>query len=315
MKKRSIILTCLFLSLSGFAEQHIAKAALDSANVQIGDYIKLKISLQTNVKNAVIFPVLSDTMDSKIEFISVSELDTILDSEKQVKTYAKTFTLVIFEPGIYTFPEIPFFVKTPTDTGYFEVFTNAVIITVEAPNVDMENDIKDIKTVWKIPLTFKEVLPYLLILLGLGVFTFVGIYVYRKWKNKEPLFVFAPKPVIPAHIEALENLEKLRLKQLWQNSLVKEYYTELTDILRIYIEKDLQIHAIEMTSDELIDAVETSALTDKSELITLLRHLLPTADLVKFAKSMPLADEHDRCFKDVKQFIELTMPKEEEVKS
>jgi hypothetical protein len=45
--------------------------------------------------------------------------------------------------------------------------------------------------------------------------------------------------------------------------------------------------------------------------------VLPTADLVKFAKSMPLADEHDRCFKDVKRFIELTMPKEkeEEVKS
>ncbi len=312
MRKIAIILTCLFLSLSGFAQQHVAKAELSMDTVQIGDHIKLKISLQTSDKNSVVFPVLSDTMDSKIEFISVGDLDTILDAKKHSKSYAKTFTLAIFEPGIYTFPEIPFFVKTPTDKEFFEVFTNSVSVTVIAPNVDMEKDIKDIKSVWKIPLTFQEILPYLLILLGIALLTFMGIYVYRKWKNKEPLFVFASKPPIPAHIEALENLEKLRLKQLWQNNLVKEYYTELTDILRFYIEKGLHVNAVEMTSDELLDAVEESELSNKNELLALLREVLPTADLVKFAKSMPLEDEHDRCFKNVKQFIEITMPKKEE---
>jgi hypothetical protein len=312
LKKISIILFSLFLWLDGFAETHVAKAETDTTTVQIGDHIRLAISLQTDEKNMVVFPVLSDTMNKKIEFISVSELDTITDKKNRTKTYSRTFTLTIFEAGKYLLPSLPFLIKTPANTDYFEVLTNAVTITVTAPEVNLEADIRDIKTVWKIPITFKEILPYLLILLGVGLFTFAGIFLYRKWKRKEPVFVFRSKPIIPAHVEALENLEKLRLKQLWQNNLIKEYYTELTDILRIYTEKELYINAVEMTSDELIDAIEYSDLKDKSELLSLLQNTLPTADLVKFAKATPLADEHDRCFKDVKQFVEITMPREEE---
>jgi len=309
-KKIFITLIGLLFGLNGFAETHIAKATLDTNNIQIGDHIRLTISLQTDEKNAVIFPVLSDTMDQKFVFISVSELDTVTERRSRIRTYSRTFTFTIFEPGEYHFPEIPFLVKTPTEQDYSEVFTNAVSITVGAPEVDMEAGIRDIKANWRIPITFRETLPYLLILLVVVILIVTGIYLYRKWKNKEPLFDFAPKPVIPAHVEALENLEKLRLKQLWQNSLVKEYYTELTDILRIYTEKGLHINAVEMTSDELIDAIADSEFENKSELLELLRNTLPTADLVKFAKATPLADEHDRCFKDVKQFVELTMPKE-----
>ncbi|MCL2027067.1 MAG: hypothetical protein FWG79_01120 [Bacteroidales bacterium] len=312
LKKISTIWILLLFALSGFAETHVAKAEVDFSNVQIGDHIRLTISLQTDEKNTVIFPVLSDTMNAKIEFISVSDLDTLIERRSRIKTYSRTFTFTIFEAGEYQFPEIPFGVKVPTDNEYVEVLTNAVTIIVEAPEVDLEADIKDIKTVWNIPITFREILPYLLILLGVALFTFAGIYAYRKWKKREPLFVFKPKPIIPPHVEALENLEKLRLKQLWQNNLVKEYYTELTDILRIYTEKELRINAIEMTSDELMDAIQNSELENKSELLLLLRDTLPTADLVKFAKSKPLPDEHDRCFKNVKQFVEITMPKIEE---
>jgi hypothetical protein len=314
---KSFLILCLSLlfAFSGFAQTPVAKAEVETSKVQIGDHIKLKISLQTDEKNTVIFPVLSDTMDNKVEFISVSALDTIVNKRNRTKMLSRTFTFTIFEPGEYTFPEIPFFVKSPTDKDYFEVLTNVVIVTVDAPNVDLDNDIKDIKTVWKVPITFKEILPYLLILLGVALLTLAGIYVYRKWKNKEPLFVFAPKPIVPAHVEALANLEKLRLKQLWQNNLVKEYYTDLTDILRVYTEKGLHINAVEMTSDELIEAFENSELENKSELLEILRNTLPTADLVKFAKAMPLADRHDRCFKDVKQFVETTMPKQEEEKT
>ena len=304
------------MSLNGFAGQHVAKAKLDTDNIQIGDHIRLTISLQTDVNNLVMFPVLSDTMDQKIVFISVSKLDSITERRSSLKTYARTFTFTIFEPGEYTFPEIPFLIKTPTGQDYFEVLTNAVTITVIAPEVDLEAGIRDIKGVWTVSAlevfleASKGSWPYILMLVGLVLLTFAGIYLYRKWKKKE--FIFAPKPAIPAHIEALENLEKLRLKQLWQNNLVKEYYTELTDILRVYTEKGLHINAVEMTSDELIDAIADSEFETKSELLDLLRNTLPTADLVKFAKATPLADEHDRCFKDVKQFVEITIPKAEE---
>jgi len=284
----------------------------DTSEIQIGDHVKLTISLQTDENNAVIFPMLSDTMDQKIVIIAVGDPDTITDRRNQTRTYLRTFTVTVFEPGEYIFPQVPFLIKTPTDENYFEVLTNDEMLTVVAPEVDMEADIRDIKDIWKIPRTFREILPYLLITLVWGLLIFAGLYFRGKWKRKEPFFSFAPKPVIPAHVEALKNLENLRLKQLWQSNLVKEYYTELTDILRIYTEKGLHINAVEMTSDELIEAIENSELEGKSDLLKLLRNTLPTADLVKFAKADPLADTHDRCFKDVKQFVEMTMPKEKE---
>lgn len=307
-KKIAFILFGLFLNTYGFS--HVATMKLDTSNVLIGDHIQLTISLQTDENNAVIFPVLSDTMDSRIVFLSVGHIDTIQERRNPIRTYSRTFTVTIFEPGEYRFPELPVLIREPNSEDFFEVLTNYVYITVVAPEVDLVAGIRDIRTIWRIPITFREVLPYMLILLVVGLLTLAGIYIYRKWKKKEPLFVFAPKPVVPAHIVALENLEKLRLKQLWQNNFVKEFYTELTEILRIYTEKGLHINAVEMTSDEFIEAVEHSAIENKSQLLEILRNVLLTADLVKFAKAMPLADQHDRCFKEVKLFVELTIPKE-----
>ncbi|MCL2414019.1 MAG: hypothetical protein FWC94_02050 [Bacteroidales bacterium] len=317
MQKISIILFGLLLSFSGLAETHIATQKLDRSEIQIGDHIQLTISLQTDENNAIIFPALSDTMDSRIVFISVENIDTIQERRRSIRTYSRVFTLTIFESGEYIFPPLPFLIRTPDSIDFFKVLTNYETIIVTAPEVDLVAGIRDIREIWGIPITFREILPFLLILLLVGLLTFAGIYLYRKWKKQEPLLIFKPKPVIPAHVEALESLEKLRLKQLWQNNLVKEYYTELTDILRIYTEKGLHISAIEMTSDEFIEAVENSEFENKSKLLELLRNTLPTADLVKFAKAEPLADQHDRCFKEVKLFVELTMPKEkvEEEKS
>ena len=318
MQKISTILFGVLLSFSLFAETHVATLELDTDEIQIGDHIRLTISLQTDESNAIIFPALSDTMHSRIVFLSVGNIDTIQERRSPVRTFSRTFTLTIFEPGEYYFPPLAFLIQTSENEDFFEVLTNYTAITVTAPEVDLAIGIRDIRTIWGIPITFGEILPFLLIILLLPrLLTAIGIYLYRKWKKQEPLLVFKPKPVIPAHVEALENLEKLRLKQLWQNSLVKEFYTELTDILRIYTEKGLYINAIEMTSDEFIEAVENSGLANKSELLQLLRNTLPTADLVKFAKAEPFADQHDRCFKNVRQFVELTMPKEkvEEEKS
>jgi hypothetical protein len=283
---------------------------LDTSEVQIGDHIQLTIRLQTDENNAVIFPLLSDTMDSRIVVLSVGTVDTIQDRRSSIRTLSRTFTVTIFEPDEYVFPPLTFLIRPPDSADFIDVLTNDATIIVTAPEVDLFAGIRDIRTIWRIPMTFREIFPYVLILLLVSLLVVAGIYIYRKRKKKEPLFVFAPKPIIPAHIVALENLEKLRLKQLWQNNLVKEFYTELTDILRTYTEDGLHINAVEMTTDEFIDAIENSTIENKTELLTILRNTLPTADLVKFAKAEPLADEHDRCFKNVKLFVELTIPNE-----
>ncbi len=221
---------------------------------------------------------------------------------------------MIFKPGDYDVPELPFLLQRPGDSTFTTVFSDPFSFSVLAPEIDKEQDIKDIKSIWKIPYTFQEILPYAGSFLGLIILiaAILLILYFRKKRTADGVFSFKPKHSLPPHVEAFERLEKLRLSQMWQTGLVKAYYTELTDILRVYIERQLHIPAVEMTSDELIDAINGSSIEENKELLLkILNSVLTTADLVKFAKSNPLPDEHDKCFKEVKQFVELTKPKEE----
>lgn len=99
---------------------------------------------------------------------------------------------------------------------------------------------------------------------------------------------------------ALQRLEELRMSQLWKSGKIKEYYTELTDILRVFIEESTGIHATEMTSEECILALT------QSHNITLLKDIFTTADLVKFAKSEPLPHEHQRIYNNAVEFVKET---------
>jgi hypothetical protein len=129
-------------------------------------------------------------------------------------------------------------------------------------------------------------------------------------KKKQPLFGRA-KPQIPPHVKALEALEALRAKHLWQQGRIKEYHSVLTDIVRIYIEGRFGVDALEMVTSEVLDAMRASGQLDEPNLEGL-RRILQTADMVKFAKYNPLPDEHDGSFRSAVRFVNETAPKEEE---
>jgi hypothetical protein len=210
--------------------------------------------------------------------------------------------MIIFAAGEYKFPAMPILLLRKGDTVIDSIFTNALTLQITAPEVDMEADIKDIKNIWRFPVTFKEIMPYAGSFLLLCLIVGAVIFVYIRRKNKVSIFRFKPKPIIPPHIIAFERLEKLKRSQLWQQNLVKEYYSELTDILREYIEKALGIPAIEMTSEELLDRMKNEKW--ETENVKTVQEILSIADLAKFAKYQPYIDEHDKCYKLVKKFVE-----------
>ena len=127
-----------------------------------------------------------------------------------------------------------------------------------------------------------------------------------EWMSNEPVDTRTPDE------RALDNLEALRQKQLWQSGRVKEYHTELTDTVRTFIEEATGIRATDMTSDETIEEMENGKWTVDN---SLLRDIFTTADLVKFAKSEPLPHEHDRSMSEATEFVkslwEQVKPKEE----
>jgi hypothetical protein len=115
---------------------------------------------------------------------------------------------------------------------------------------------------------------------------------------------------LPPHEVALEALKVLEEKQLWQDGHFKRYYTELTDILRTYMDGRFKVSTLEKTSDEILRTMRlTDGITNSS--LQNLRQVLELADLVKFARFKPLPDENQLSLMNAKMFVSQTV----EVKS
>ena len=125
--------------------------------------------------------------------------------------------------------------------------------------------------------------------------------------NKPIIRKVKVEPKLPPHQQAMKEMERIKTEKIWQKGMSKEYYTELTDTIRIYIKERFGFNALEMTSSEIIDKL--LEVKDK-EAISELRSLFQTADLVKFAKHNPLMNENDANLISAIDFINET--KEEE---
>ena len=138
-------------------------------------------------------------------------------------------------------------------------------------------------------------------------------YALHRWlaaRGKRLGDLFKPAPPLPPHVAAIQALEALHNQKLWQNNRHKQYYSGLTDILRTYIAARWDIGAMEMTSDEIIDAMRAEELPDKARMD--LTAILRDADLVKFAKATPPAEENEADYLKAYYFVEETKPVEEE---
>ena len=167
------------------------------------------------------------------------------------------------------------------------------------------DQIADIKLPYKAPVTFKEILPWALAgYVILFIISFL-VYYFEKRKKNEKIFVRRPKPKEQPHVIAYRELDRLKGEKLWQKSKIKEYYSHLTEILRVYIEDRFYVRAMEQTTDETMESFKQNQLLD-SLLFDSLKNTLLMADLAKFAKAVPLADENEKCLKDAYMFIDRT---------
>jgi hypothetical protein len=122
----------------------------------------------------------------------------------------------------------------------------------------------------------------------------------------KPLFPVIAQTQLPPWQQAMDSLDILQSKKLWQNGKTKEYYSELTDIVRQYLHQQFSIDAMEMITSEILDSFAQSGL--KSDAKTLLSRLLIQADFAKFAKAIPSAQENEQSIMSARQFIETTKP-------
>jgi len=172
-----------------------------------------------------------------------------------------------------------------------------------SPIANPYGEIKDLKPIIEEPLKFQDFAPYLIGIILLVGLIFAIYYFVNKSKQPEP----APEPEVwtPAHNIALTNLQDLKSKQLWQNGEVKEYQTQLTNIIRKYLENRFDINALEMTSDDIVYHLKKKTTVSDNQQAKV-KDILQIADLVKFAKANPPVNFNEQFWNDAEKFVQET---------
>lgn len=299
----------VFSAFSASGQRIRAIATLDSTSILLGDQVNLKLSLEKPATLQVDFAQVPDSLAGKIEVLKRSKIDTTT-LDNQVLKLEQTILVTCFDSGYYLIPPFKFDFKL--DGRNDSVFTNELFMKVLTMVIDTTKGPTDIKMPYDAPLTLKEVTPYLLGIILAGAILFLLLYSIKRKKKNLPLFVKPSKPKEPAHIIALRELDRIKDEKLWQKDKIKEYYSELTEVLRIYVEDRFGIPAMEQTTFEIISSFGEQPGLISEKTLSHLGQLLPVADLVKFAKYKPLPDDHNLALVNAYFFVNETKIEEQQ---
>lgn len=265
----------LFSCFVGFAQ---VSTKIDTTSIRIGEQFNYEIIVEET--KDVRFPKFESDSLNRIGVVTSHKIDSLRNQ------LIKKYTLTSFDSGRYVLPSQEIFIRDK------RFLTDQVIIDVATVPVDtIKQPMYHIKDIQNEPYLFSDYLNYFWGLLALLLV--IGIILY---------FVLRDKPTeeeiisrIPPFEAAKMRLKELDGKELISQNKIKLYYVELTDIVRTFIERELNIPALESTTDELLETItdfnSSSHLNIPKDTLLKLQKLLQEADLVKFAKSKPLQNE------------------------
>ena len=322
LKLKNILLLALLCCTSFplFAQKTTVRATIQPSDILIGEQAIINVEAIAPKGRNIMFQIYPDTLIKGVEVLEMLKPDTVMT---EVMTISQKYVVTSFDSTLYHIPHM--MVIDGTDT----LLTNDFGLKVSAPqlsdstlayleklknnetdSIDFEklqlNDIKGIQSQPFVLMDFLEelLIPLLLVLL-LAIIALVVYFILRK---KKMGYFFKPKVELPPHVTALQQLDKLKASKIWQRGQEKEYYTELTDILRGYIDRRFGIDAPEMISEDIISAVHLA--TDTRSATDGLAQILRLADMVKFAKYVPFADENDLSLVNAYLFVNQTKMEE-----
>jgi hypothetical protein len=285
-----ILVTILILAITQKtqAQQTKAVARIDSAAILIGDQVNLILEIE-HLKDAKVgYPSVPDSF-GRIEVLKKLKTDTIEMADKAWQKQVLKYTITCFDSGNYSIDPQWF---TVTANGLTDsVATNPVFLQVHTMQIDTTKGLTDIKMPYAAPVTLKEVTPYILGVMLAGAILFLLLYSIKRKKKNQPLFKFPEKPKEPAHVTALRELDRIRNEKLWQQDKTKQYYSDVTDVIRNYIENRFEIRAMEQTTEEILDSFRLRKDLLNEKTFSNLSQILTLADFVKFAKYKPLPDD------------------------
>lgn len=268
------LLPLVFISI-GFTSFSQVTSTVDSTSIKIGEELQYSIQVQADSTAVVVFP--EGQTFAPLEIIESYKIDTTYDQAKY--RLIKKYGITQFDSGSYTIPQQRVLINNNA------FLTDSVRVEVRDVVVDTTKqkmfDIKPAIEVDRPPFDFEKLMLWvlsILVLLGL-----LGYILFRRKKRKE-----AREVILPPYEEAIVALRRLDDSQLLKENKSKEYYSNLTEIVKRYLDREVDDAALESTSDELIERLQLHKDAGHFDFdLETIRHLdqiLKRADLVKFAK-------------------------------
>lgn len=283
----------------------IVSASIDSTTLFLGDQTDLHLQVVANQGEQVVFPVYGETLIPDIEIIDRTIIDTT-DLKDGRMQYDQYLTITCFKDSLYAIPGLPFVNNHET------IPSNDLTLNVIQPfEMDTTNALTDIKPIQRAPIWWWGIIRWILLGIIIAGLAVGGYFLYRYIMQQQSHEDDKPnEPARPADEVALEKLDKIKEEKKWQAGKIKEYHTELTDVVREYIGSRFDIHSTEKTSDETLREVKP-ILHEQPELYQRLKQMLSLADLVKFAKWTTTADENEQALSTAYDFVHQTTPVEQ----
>lgn len=308
------IFIILFFTVVDLSAQSVSVlASVDSSDYLVGDYITYTLEVKADKNVTVTTPNIRDSLKN-VEVIK--ELETLSGETENTKSRIYAFIISYYDSGSVTISPIAIKYKVNGTNEEKTALSNPVTFNVHTVEVQQQADIKDVKEPLTIPLDLKFILLIALIVI---IILAIAFYFYRRYKKQKASQPIKKKIIrIPAHVRALNALDKLENEKLWQKGEVKEYHSKITGIIRNYFEERFNLPALELTTSEQIQ--QLNKVSAAENILTTTNEFLNNADMVKFAKFQPLPSVNETMMKQAKEIVTITMTNEpaqveEEVKS
>jgi hypothetical protein len=292
--KNILIVTLLFISSFVKADSTFTFVPKGKSFL-IGDQFEITAILKLPINSKAVWPVFSDTINSKLEIIKQSKRDSSI--EKNQRVVSQKITVTCFEKAFVVLAPI----EIKNNEGQLIAQSSAQLIEIK-DIVTTGDTIKDIKAPLETPFIWVEIKNELIYgSIALLILTALAIFLWWYFKKRKKPAVKMVVPEITAKDSALQKLLLLDNKKLWQQGQIKEFQSELSFLLREFIEKKFGVIAMELTTAEIMQQMSRTAVpTNEKEK---LQRILQIADMTKFAKAEPSANENELCFTLTKDFI------------
>ena len=300
-----------------YGQRASVQATVQPSEIKIGEQALINLKVIAPKEQTISFPIYEQYIVPGLEVLLMLPPDTLL--ENNVATMNFKYVVTSFDSTLYYIEHIPVF------DGKDTIFSNPIGLKVTSPilkdstvayleklktqqtdSIDFEQlQLNDIKPNQKAPFVWTDYLWVLWMVLGFfALLLLIGLVVVLALRKKKKGYFFIPPVLLPPHVRAVQALDLVKSEKIWQQGREKEYFTQITDILRHYIFERYRMNAMEMTSGEILNDIRKH--DDADSVYENLKQILSTADWVKFAKYKPFADENDLSLMNAYLFVNQT---------